>query len=144
MMKDFVERNRNGFATTEGFMQVAAEHFARTPMAQRYGLKNLDWFTYQWIYGSAMPDYQLDYHMESRPDGGVTLMGTIMQSNVPEDWLMMLPIVAEFSGNRKGRVTIHALGPKTAVEVSFPEKPKKLELDPEMWILSGKTLLKGS
>src|SRR4029078_13416230 len=44
MMKDFFDRHRNDQATTENFMQVAGEHFSRSPLGQRYGIQDLNWF----------------------------------------------------------------------------------------------------
>ena len=35
MMKDFVQRNRNGWATTESFVELASQHFANSPLAVR-------------------------------------------------------------------------------------------------------------
>jgi aminopeptidase N len=143
MMKDFVERHRNGWATTESFMQVASEHFARSPIGRKYGLQDLNWFLSQWVYQTGLPSYHLDYKFESRPGGGVVLKGMLTQSNVPENWFMPLPLVLEFSGGRVARGTVRALGLKTPVEVPLPEKPKKVKLDPDYWILSEKTSQKG-
>ena len=143
MMKDFVERYRNGWATTESFMQVASEHFARSPIGRKYSLQDLNWFLSQWVYQTGLPKYHLDYQVESQPGGGVILKGMLTQDNVPENWFMPLPLVLEFSGGRTARGTIHALGPKTPVEVPLAEKPKKVKLDPDFWILSEKTSEKG-
>ena len=143
MMKDFVERHRNGWATTESFMQVASEHFARSPIGRKYSLQDLNWFLSQWVYQTGLPSYHLDYKFESRPGGGVVLKGMLTQSNVPENWFMPLPLVLEFSGGRFAGGTVLALGLKTPVEIPLPEKPKKVKLDPNYWILSEKTSQKG-
>ena len=37
---------------------------------------------------------------------------------------------------------LYALGPETAVKVPLPEKPQKVNLDPDFWILSEKTSVK--
>jgi hypothetical protein len=138
MMKDFVEKNRNGLASTADFMQVAGEHFARSPLGQRYGAKDLNWFFGQWVYQTVLPSYHLDYRIESR-DGALFLKGTLLQENVPDDWFMPLPVVFEFPGNRMARLTLNARGPKTAIELRLPEKPQRVRLDPDLWILSEKT-----
>jgi len=143
MMKDFVERHRNAWATTESFMQVASEHFARSPIARKYGLQDLDWFLSQWVYQTGLPSYQLNYQLQSAPGSGVVLKGMLSQDNVPEDWFMPLPLVLEFSGGRMARGTVHAFGPKTPVEIPLPEKPVKVKLDPYYWVLSEKTSEQG-
>jgi aminopeptidase N len=60
MMTDFVERHRDGFASTDDFRVVANEHFARTPVARKYGLKDLNWFFKQWVYETGLPSYKLE------------------------------------------------------------------------------------
>jgi len=139
MMKDFVNRHRNGLATTETFMQVAGEHFSRSPIGQRYGIKDLNWFFAQWVYQTRIPNYHLDYRVEPREGGGFTLKGTLLQENVPDDWFMPIPVVAEFSGNRMARLAIAPRGPKTNIELRLPEKPQRVRLDPDLWILTEKT-----
>ena len=82
MMKDFVERHRNGAASTEDFWAVASEHFARTPIAQKFGLRDLDWFFRQWVYGTELPSYTLEYQLKPQPDGGMVVSGLVKQDNV--------------------------------------------------------------
>lgn len=139
MMKEFVEQHYNGWATTESFMEVASRHFALSPIGRKYGLKDLDWFLRQWVYQTALPTYRLEYKFEPRAGGGVVLTGTLYQEGTPQNWFMPLPLVLEFSGKRHARGTIHAFGPATPVEVPLPEEPKKVKLDPDMWILCQQT-----
>jgi aminopeptidase N len=143
MMTDFVERYRDNFASTEDFRAVANEHFARTPIARKFKLTDLNWFFNQWVYQTGLPSYQLTYQIQDQPDGSVLLSGTVTQEEVPEDWFMILPLVLSFDGNQSGIGTIHALGPKTPFSIKLPKRPKKVELDPNKWILSEKTSTKG-
>ena len=143
MMKDFVEKHRNGAASTENFWTVASQHFARTPTAQKFGLRDLNWFFRQWVYGTELPSYQLEYEIKSPPEGGTFLSGVLKQDNVGKDWLMILPIVISFDGNQEARTTLRAAGPSTPFELKLPGKPRKVELDPASWVVSEKTLTKG-
>lgn len=142
MMKDFVERHRGGNATTESFFQVASEHFANTPIGRKYGLKDLNWFLNQWVYQHNVPTYRATYRVVKGQGGGYVIKGTILQTDVPDDWFMPLPLIIEFSGKRFANGTIHAFGPKTDFQIPLPEKPKSVKLDPRRWILSEKTELK--
>ena len=137
-MKDFTERHRNKVATTESFMHVAGEHFARSPIAQRYGLKDLNWFLSQWVYQTALPTYHFDYRIETS-DQGTVLLGTVLQDKAPENWIMILPISVEFAGGKVARTTVHANGPETEIRLLLPEKPQRVRLDPDLWVLSEKT-----
>ena len=143
MMTDFVNRYRDRFASTDDFRMVANEHFARSPIARKYNLSNLDWFFRQWVYHTELPSYQLDYQLQDQPDGKVLLTGTVTQENVPNDWFMVLPLIITFGGKQEARGTVHAMGPKGNFELKLPMRPSKIELDPHHWVLSEKTSTKG-
>ncbi|HZE68754.1 MAG TPA: M1 family aminopeptidase [Pyrinomonadaceae bacterium] len=142
MMTDFVNRHRNGFASTDDFRTVANEHFARSPIAASYGLNNLDWFFNQWVYHSDLPSYQLEYHFQDQPDGKILMTGFVSQENVPPDWFMVLPVAMTFNG-KKVYTTVNAFGPKAPFALKLPMRPSKVELDPDHWVLSERTSTKG-
>jgi hypothetical protein len=138
MMQDFVARNRNKAARTEDFWAVASEHFARTPTAQKFNLRNLDWFFRQWVYGTGLPSYSMEYEVITKPDG-LYLSGVVKQDAVDKDFVMILPLVLTFDGNQEARTTVAASGPVTPFEMKVPAKPRKVELDPFAWVLSDRT-----
>jgi hypothetical protein len=142
-MKDFVDQHRNGSASTEDFWRVASIHFARTPIAGKFGLNNLDWFFKQWVYGTGLPSYSLDYETKTQPDGTLMLTGTVKQDGVDPDWQMVLPLVMTFDGNQEARTSVRVSGASTPFEIKVPIKPKKVELDPFNWVLSEKTVSRG-
>lgn len=92
MMTDFVNRHRNGFASTDDFRFVANEHFARTPIARKHGLQDLNWFFRQWVYQSDLPSYHVEYQFKEEPGGKVIISGSVSQENAPESWVMVLPL----------------------------------------------------
>ena len=139
MMKDFVERHRNKVASTEDFMTVANEHFVKTPIAQKYGLKDLNWFFRQYVYESDLPSYTMNYQLQDQPDGSCVMTGTLTQENAPEYWAMVLPVVFSLGEDRVARTTVAAVGPKTPINIKLPRRPQKVELDPQEWVLSEKT-----
>ena len=139
MMKDFVQRYQNSSASTEDFRAVASEHFARTPIAQRYQLRDLNWFFSQWVYQTGLPSYEFSYQIENQADGSAIIRGNISQRNVPEKWFMPLPILVHFSKDRVGRGLVYALGPETPVTLHIPKPAESVELDPDHWVLSEKT-----
>lgn len=141
-MKDFTTQYREGTASTEDFWKVASLHFARTPIAAKFQLQNLDWFFKQWVYGTGLPTYQMEYETVAQPDGSLMLKGTIKQTNVDADFQMVLPLVMTFAGNQSARTAVRAAGPSSTFELKVPQKPIKVELDPVSWILSEKTTSK--
>jgi hypothetical protein len=52
---------------------------------------------------------------------------------------MPLPLVAHFHGGKIARATVAAHGSHTPLSIKLPEPPEKVELDPDLWILSEKT-----
>lgn len=142
MMKDFVGRYRNKTASTDDFRRVANEHFAKTPLAAKYGVPNLDWFFRQWVYQSDLPSYELEYQVEPQADGSVMLIGNVLQTGVGPDWFMPLPLVISFGGDKVAQGTVAAYGPKNPFKLKLPGKPQKVELDPRRWVLSEKTSTK--
>lgn len=139
MMKDFVKRHSGGWATTVGFREVANEHFARTPMARRLGVRDLNWFFRQWVYQSHLPSYRAEWLPEPQADGSWLVKGTVYQDNAPQDWFMVLPLVLHFGKDQVGRGMVHALGQKTPFTIKVAARPGKVELDPELWVLSEET-----
>jgi hypothetical protein len=138
MMTAFVERHRNGTAATADFERVAAEHFARTPIARKYGLTDLRWFFVPWTERTELPSYTLEYQLADQ-DGGVMLTGTLTQENAVEGQFMPLPLLLTFDKNQEARTVVAANGPTTQVQLKLPMRPRKIELDPHSWILSEKT-----
>jgi aminopeptidase N len=139
MMKDFVERHRGRSATTEQFIDVANEHFARSPLARQFGLSDLSWFFDQWVWLTALPSYRLEYTLDGSLSGGVSLSGTLFQDNVPGDWTMPVPIVLKFASGRVERRTVLARGARQELALTLTERPQSVELDPDFWVLSEKT-----
>jgi hypothetical protein len=142
MMKDFVDRNRNSAASTEQFAAVAGEHFARTPIAEKFGMKDLNWFFSQWVWQKNLPSYRLEYSIQDAPDGGTLLQGAVFQESTPDNWGMPLPVVIKFPGGLLVRTTILAIGAQRSVNIHLPRKPESVELDPDRWVLSDKTSTK--
>jgi hypothetical protein len=143
MMSDFVTRYHDQFASTDDFRAVANEHFARSPVAQQFGLTDLNWFFKQWVYQTGYPTYELQYQMQDEPGGKVLLTGTVTQENVPDDWFMVLPVLFSFGEKQEGFAAVQAHGPTTTFKLRLPMRPKKIELDPHHWIISEKTSTKG-
>ena len=140
-MRDFVTRYKGKTASTDQFFGVLNEHLQDTPIAKKYGYKDLNWFYRQWVTESTLPSYELSYHLEPAAGGGVILEGQLTQTGVSEgeSWFQVLPLVLHFGGDKISRGTVAVLGEKSPVRIKLPTAPEKVELDPEMWILSDKS-----
>jgi hypothetical protein len=143
MMTDFVERYRNKTASTDDFRAVVNEHFAKTPIAKKYGMTNLNWLFKQFVYESELPSYEMQYKVTTEADGKVFLTGTINQKNAGENWVMVLPVRVGF-GDKQGMGTVIVQGPSTPFKIPMPAAPSKVQLDPERWILAESISTKGN
>lgn len=143
MMTDFVRRYKNSTASTEQFFAVANEHVKSTPLAQKYGYANLNWFIHQWVIQTYLPSYELAYHIEDDTAGGgaVILKGELSQTGVPESekWFMPLPLLIHLPGGKTARGTVAVMGGRSPFAIKLPQRPEKVELDPDLWVLSEKT-----
>jgi len=138
MMTDFVNRYRNKTASTDNFRLVANEHFARSPIARTFNIPNLNWLFKQEVYETALPSYELQYQIKDQPDGKVIVSGTISQTNAPNDWIMVLPVKFSFGEKQMAIAPVLVTGPYSVFQIYLPARPKKVELDPEHWIIADK------
>ncbi len=146
MMRDFVNRYQNQSASTDEFLGLVNEHFAKTPVARRFGLQDLNWFFRQWLFQTALPTYRMEYSVEAQPDKTYLVTGTVFQDGVPEaeKWFMPLPITIKLGGGKVGRSLVYALGPRAEFSLKIASKPESVELDPEWWVASEKTSTKAA
>jgi hypothetical protein len=140
LMSDFVKRYKDGTASTEQFFAIANEQVKGTALAQKYGYTDLNWFYRQWVTQTYLPSYELSYHLENETSG-VSLKGELTQKGLPEieNWFMPLPLIVHFHGGKIAHATVAVHGVSTPINIKLPEAPEKVELDPELWILSDRT-----
>jgi hypothetical protein len=141
MMADFEHEYDGKSPSTEDFEAIANRHFAETSIAKKYHLASLDWFFQEWVYSAELPSYRLEYQLAKQPDGTAMLTGTLFQDDVPAEskWFMPLPLVLTYGKDKSARGTVAALGQKTPINIKLPSMPDKVELDPELFVLSAKT-----
>ncbi len=122
MMKDFVKTYFNQPVSTEDFKSIVEKHM--TTEMNVDGTGKMDWFFNQWVYGTQVPAYRLEYKVTS--DG--VLSGKITQSGVTDDFVMVVPIYLDMG---KGWVKLGAatiLG-NTSVDITnlkLPAVPKRV------------------
>jgi hypothetical protein len=134
MMHDFVDSHRERPATTESFKAIAEKHMTKIMDLQGNG--RLDWFFDEWVYGTQIPRYHLEYQLSPADGGGVKLHVTLTQSEVDEHFAMLVPVSADFG---KGMVRIGQVGisgnSTRNVDVLLPASPKKVVLNAAKEIL---------
>jgi hypothetical protein len=102
MMHDFMGRHRDTPASTESFKAVAEKHMTKKMDLQQNG--RLDWFFREWVWGTQVPRYNFKYDVQPAEGGKFKLHAEITQSEVDENFVMYVPIFADF-GNGMVRLT---------------------------------------
>ena len=97
-MQDFVKTYAGRAATTEDFKGAVEKHM--TSEMDIEGNHRMDWFFNEYVYGTQLPSYKLDSSFDTAPDGDVVLNMKITQSNVDENFRMLVPIYLELADGR--------------------------------------------
>lgn len=127
MMKDFIKTHYNRDVSTEDFKRIVEKHI--TPKMDVDQNKKMDWFFDQWVYGTEVPAYKFEYSLNDV--GGKTVLNAkITQSQVSENFVMSVPIYADFG---KGWIPLGAatiLGNNTLDlgNISLPAAPKRVAI----------------
>jgi len=128
MMHDFIESHQNKAASTESFKAIVEKHMTKEMDLQGNG--RLDWFFREWVYGTQVPRYQLKYEIQPAEGKGVTVQAEITQSEVDDQFAMLVPVYGDFGQGmvRFGQVAI--VGNSTrAVKFHMERPPKKMALN---------------
>jgi aminopeptidase N len=137
MMQDFLERFANSLVSTEDFQQVVEKHMK--PPMDLDGNHRMDWFFGEWIYGSEVPGYRLEYSLKPGERGGTPMEGKLTQSGVSPSFRMAVPVFGEFAG-RKDRIGVMVLRGNSTHEfkVTLAQRPKQVLLNINHDVLSEK------
>jgi hypothetical protein len=128
MMHDFVKSHFNKNASTESFKLVLERHMKPVMDLDKNG--KMDWFFNQWVFGTEVPRYRLDYSLTPEADGKVVLSGTLKQTEVSDRFMGLVGIYVEIDGKtaRLGQAAVAGRTP-TEFKVRLAQKPKRVFLN---------------
>jgi hypothetical protein len=131
MMHEFMQTYANRAATTEDFKSMVEKHML--PIMDLDGNRKMDWFFNEYVYGTALPSYKVDYSFGSAPDGTVTVDVKVTQSGVDDNFRMIVPVYLEMNDGgviRLGQVSLNGNSFKEAKGIKLSkEKPKRILLN---------------
>jgi hypothetical protein len=128
MMHDFVESHKDRAASTESFKAVAEKHM--TKLMDLQGNGRLDWFFNEWVYGTAVPKYHFEYQVSPADGGKFKLHLSLTQSEVDDNFMMLVPVFADFGRGMIRIGQMGVIGNKTReLETLLPSQPKKVALN---------------
>jgi hypothetical protein len=131
MMKDFATTYAGKNASTLDFQRMVEKHATRNLKISKDG--KVDWFFDQWVRGTAIPKYTSKLEVAEAPGGKYRITGTITQSEVPENFGVMLPLYLMFDKNSIGKLgetlIVGNMTKPINVEVALPKKPKSVVIN---------------
>jgi len=142
MMHDFVATYLNQNASTESFKSVVEKHMKPALDLERNG--KMDWFFREWVYGTEIPSYRLEYSLAPEPGGKFLFTAKVTQSGVSSRFVMGVPIYFDFDGHVMRAGSVALLGNMTSSEVKLrlPKKPKRVLLNANHDVLAAETVVK--
>jgi len=129
MMHDFLATYRGRIASTSDFQRMVEKHMQHDMDLEHNG--RMDWFFQEWLYGTDVPSYRLDYTL-AHAEGGKTLLTLkISQEGVGAQFKMRVPVYIDFDGKLYKVATIPMAGNSTSNElkIPLPKRPRRLLLN---------------
>jgi hypothetical protein len=119
MMQDFVKTYTNKPASTEDFKAIVEKHMnVDMDMA---GNHKMDWFFNEYVYGTALPSYKMDYaNFDKDANGDVVFAFKVTQSGVDDKFRMAVPIYLELADGRTIMLGRARMNGNTSVEQKVP------------------------
>lgn len=128
MLADFVAAYRGRIASTEDFIRHVEKYMSRAADLERN--RRLDWFFNHWVYGTGIPTYKLQATTRRVTPAKFIIQGTIEQSGVPEEFEMLVPVVAIVGREKKTRLGLVPVG-ETGGRFRFTStaRPARVSID---------------
>jgi aminopeptidase N len=127
MMRDFVKTHYNQAVSTEDFKAIVEKHM--TPGMDLMNDHTMDWFFDEFVYGTEIPRYKLDYELQPVDDKFILKMH-ITQSEVSDNFRMLVPISFETEDRKLLRLGSAVMVGNSSqdVTVTLGFKPRRLVL----------------
>jgi len=125
MMQDFIKSHYNQDVSTEDLKQIVEKYMTK-PM-DLDGNGKMDWFFNEYVYGTEMPSYRLEYQLGN---GGTTISGRITQSGVSDNFKMLVPVYVDYGKGfvRMGSATLIGNSSVDLKDVRLPRAAKRAAL----------------
>jgi Peptidase family M1 domain len=127
MMHDYTETYEGKAASTEDFKAMAEKYM--TPLMDLDGDHRLDWFFNEYVYGTGIPTYRLNYQIAPAGEGKWKVSGEVDRTGVPDNWKDLLPLYIHDNGHDVRLGWIRAMRNVSRFDLTLPFKPDKLSLN---------------
>ena len=141
MMQDYVKTFANQSVSTEDFKWLVEKHMK--PAMDLDGNGRMDWFFDEWVYGTDVPSYRLEYSITAEKSGKQAVTARLTQSGVSAGFKMRVPVYAELAGKKISFGAMVMAGNTTGeFRATLPEMPKRILLNVNHDVLTGKEEVK--
>jgi len=87
----------------------------------------MSWFFNQWVYGTDIPKYRFSFNAEKTREGKYKVKCCVQQSDVPDNFKMIVPLTVIFDDDRYIHFKIWVDKPEEIIELPLlPYEPKKI------------------
>jgi hypothetical protein len=106
-----------------------------TPAMDLEGGRSMEWFFEQWVRGTGIPHYRVEFSTH-HTDKGEVVRGKLFQTGVPHSFIASVPLYANNGlGHNVYLGAVVAAGPETPFHFVTQVAPRKLVIDPQMTLL---------
>ena len=105
-----------------------------TPAMALEGGHSMDWFFDQWVRGTGIPHYRVEF-TSAPSDKGFSVRGKLLQSGVPRSFIAPVPLYFREIGRTIYLGTVNTTGPETSFHFNAATAPRKLLIDPQLTLL---------
>jgi len=134
LVKEFLTAFRGKLVSTEDFKEMVEKSMNKELDLE--GNRRMDWFFDEWVYGTGIPTYRMDYSLTPSKNGTFILKGKIFQEGVSEYFIMPVEVFGHYRPGkieRLGRVVVS--GNEANFRFTLKSKPSKVTLDENSEIL---------
>ena len=131
MMKDYAATYAGKNPSTDDFKRIVEKH--APPKLRLTDNGTLDWFFDQWVRGTTIPRLAAKLNAVPAAGGKYHIFGTITQSEVTDDFAVLVPVYITYDKGAVSRLGGILLIGNTSqpvdLEVSLPKRPKSVVIN---------------
>jgi hypothetical protein len=105
-----------------------------TPNMDLEGNHSMDWFFEQWVRGTGIPHYRVEF-TSTHTEKGFAVRGKLLQTGVPRSFIARVPLYFNEAGRIVFLGSVITAGPETSFHFNAGSAPHKLLIDPQLTLL---------
>jgi hypothetical protein len=134
LLSGLLESHRHRPLTTAEFQRAVEKHMTKTMDLDGNG--SMDWFFDQWVRGTGIPRYTVEFDVKPAADGRFAVRGTLKQDGVAETFTAAVPLYVPRAAGKPallGTVVTH--GAETRFQFTTRSRPRRILIDPNRTLL---------